>query len=399
MDPGKNMENFRSNVREYLKRSAETKLKIGVFTISRLAVFGVAIAILVMAAFALIYILYGNQETQLYLERTPVTLPADYRVDDGILSYRTDSSLETFYGKSSKEVDSAKLYASIDGYDVSETLTILYAGNAVQVRGRQGFSLSAGTISDVRAGKSHAAVLFRNPAGENHIQLLDSDGVSLNTILLNDSTVVAFDFLDAGNGRELLWVSTLDVGQFTEESLVRIYDCDRKGTLLFYSASFYNQTVYDVYLSEQCLFLVGTQDIVRYHREDDGGFTSEKDRIAVFGSTVVDFAYVEESAYFITIPHIGDGTNSHLFRLLTISQTDDTWATVMQVHTASPIVGAFLMESQIRVLTKESFTAYSYTGAVREQIELKEFPSAAYRYSDTEFLFLTETECFRAYMK
>lgn len=393
------MENFRSNVREYLRKSSETKLTIGVFTISRLAVFGVAIAILIVAAFALIYILYGNQETQLILERTPVVLRSNYRVDDGILSCQTDNSLETFHGRSSKEVDSAALYASIDGYDVSETMTILYAGNAVQVRNRQGFSINGGTVTDVRAGKNYAAALFQNQAGENHIQLLDSDGVSLNTIILNDSAVVAFDFLDAGNGKELLWVSTLDVGQFTEESLVRIYDCDRKGSLLFYSASFYSQTVYDVYLSDQCLFLVGTQDIVRYNREDDGGFTSEKDRFAVFGSTIVDFAFVEESAYFITIPHIGDGTNSHLFRLLTTSQTDDTWATVMQVHTASPIVGAFLMESQIRVLTKESFTAYSYTGAVREQIELKEIPLAAYRYNDTEFLFLTETECFRAYMK
>lgn len=395
------MNEFWSNIKSYFAKSADTKLTVGSFTISRLAVFGLAALILLVALFALIYLMYGSNEIELVLDRTPVNVHYRYRINDSVVSYQTDTALVKFDATTDKELASADLNAAIDGYDVSDTLTIVYSGNVVKVQDRQGFTLSGGTVQDVRVGKSHAAVLFLNPTGETRILLLRVKANSLetvNTIVFSASSVVAFDFVSTGD-HELLWVSTIDVGQFAEESIVRIYDCALDGALTYYSSPFYNQTIHDLFLSEQCMFLIGTQDIIRYDREEDGGFTPEKHRARIYGSHVVDFTVVEESAYFLVVPDIQNEAGSHLFRLITISQTDDPWATMMQIHTASPVVGAFLQHSQIRVLTQTHFTIYSYTGSQREQLELSEVPVFAHRYSEDAFLLFTNDDCYRATLK
>lgn len=395
------MKEFWNNLKAYWEKSADTKITIGSVTISRLAVFGIAAVILIAALIALIYLMYGSNEMELVTERIPVDAHQTYRINDSVLSFQTDDSLVKFNLKTDKEPSTAHLNAAIDGYDVSEELTIVYSANVVKVQDRQGFTLSGGSVQDVRVGKSHAAVLFLNPTGDTRILLLrvkNNTLETLNTIVFNSSSVVAFDFASTENG-ELLWVSTVDVGQFAEEAIVRIYDCSLDGTLIYYSSPFYNQTIHDMYLSEQCMFLIGTQDIIRYDREADGGFTSEKHRTRIYGSHVVDFTAVEESAYFIVVPDIANEVGQHLFRLITISQTDDPWATMMQIHTASPIVGAFLQGSQIRVLTQTHFTIYTYTGSQREQLELKEVPVFAYRYSEEYFLMLTRDDCYRVSLK
>ncbi len=390
------MSNFGLRVREYLRESAERKLRIGRMTVSRLAIIGVGAGILVAAVAGLLYFLYGNRSSDLHYARADVASGYQYRVKDDLVTYRADNRLYTYDGAR----NDLTYYSleGIEGYDTSASMTIVYAGSNFQIQGfDQYLTISSGVILDARAGRNYAALLFKTPGddrSERFILIVDREMHSVTTIPFKDSEIVAFDFLNAGS-TELLWVSTMDVGQFTEESVVRIYDCGQNGALIHYTSAFYNQSVYNAYLSDRCLFLVGTQTIVRYDREDGGGFSAERDRVRVYGSTIVDFAAGSETAYFIALPDAAEGERNSLVRLITISQTDDLWSNVMQKYMPSPIVGAFLHGDSICVFTDAIFLQYSYAGKKLKDLELRDRPIAVLEYGETGFLMITESDGWR----
>ena len=380
-------------IREYLRESADRKLMIGRLTVSRLTIFGIAAGILLAAVFALIYLVYGKRDTVLTYTRTDIDMGFSYRMKRNLLSYRSSDYLFTYDG----ERNAITFYElhGIDGYDSSPSMTVVYAGATLQLQGSdEQVTLSNGTILDVRAGTNFAAILFQGPYGDHRVMIIDRQLQVINTLSYNDSKVVAFDFVTTGS-TELLWVSTMDVKQFSEESIVRIYDCRNNGAMIHYSSAFYNQSIYDVYLDDRCLFLVGTQAIIRYDRDDSGGFSAERDRVRVYGSTVVDFQPGAESAYFIALPDAAENEQNSLVRLITISQTDDLWSTVMQKYLPAPIVGAYVHKDSICVFTTENFLQYSFAGKPLNDLEQEHVPSAVYEFGDTGFLVVGDDACYR----
>ena len=383
-----------SRFREYLRESADRKLSIGRMTVSRLTIFGIAAGILVAAVAAIAILVLGKRDTGLVFTRADVVNGYQYRMKDDTVNYRTEDRIYTF--DCAKNISTFYAAPRIDGYDSSASMTIVYAGSQFQIQGAgMQMSISGGTILDVRAGKNYAALLFKESGAdrdERFIQIVDREMNSINRLSFKDCEVVAFDFLD-DDTTELLWVSTMDVGQFTEESIVRIYDCGREGAMVHYSAPFYNQSVYKLYLSDRCLFLVGTHSIMRYDREENGGFSAERDRVRIYGSTIVDFAPGTESAYFIALPVAAEGEENSLIRLITISQTDDLWSSVMQKYMPSPVVGAFLHGGSICVFTKEHYLQYSYVGKPLSDIEPEYTPLAVYEYGEDGFFLVSEQNC------
>ncbi len=389
------MSNLGERIREYIRDSADRKLTIGRMTVSRLAFFGLAAGILAVGIVALIVVVMSKREKGLTFERADVIAGYTYRMKDDRLSYRTEDRIYTY--DAAKDVSTYYPIANIEGYDSSDSMTVVYAGSQFMIQGADGVkALTSGTILDVRAGTNYAALLFKNPGAdrdERFILIIDSAMRSVNQISFKDSEIVAFDFLNMGT-TELLWVSTMDVGQFTEESIVRIYDCSGGGVMIHYTSPFYNQAIYNVYLSDRCLFMVGTQSIIRYDREE-GGFSAERDRVRVYGSTIVDFAAGTETAYFIALPVAAEGEENSLVRLITISETDDLWSNVMQKYMPSPVVGAFLFNGNICVFTRENFLQFTYAGKKLLDLEPQYVPAAAFRYGSDGFLIVTEQNCYR----
>ena len=389
------MSNFGERIREYIRDSADRKLTIGRMTVSRLAFFGVAAGILVVGVLALLFLVLTKRDKGLTFTRADVVGGYTYRMKDDVLSYRTEDRLYTY--DAAKDVSTFFPIANIEGYDSSASMTIVYAGAQFKIQGAEKtLALQSGTILDVRAGKNFAALLYRIPVDdrdERFIEIINRDMQSINTLSFKDSEIVAFGFLDTGS-TELLWVSTMDVGQFTEESIVRIYDCGSGGSMIHYTVPFYNQAIYNLYLSDRCLFMVGTQSIIRYDREDDG-FSAERDRVRVYGSTIVDFSAGTETAYFIALPVAAEGEENSLVRLITISETDDLWSNVMQKYMPSPVVGAFLFNGTICVFTRENFLQFSFAGKKLLDLEPEYEPVAAFRYGANGFLVVTEQNCYR----
>jgi hypothetical protein len=381
-------------IREYIRDSADRKLTVGRMAVSRLAFFGLAAGIVIVGAIALIAVLMAKREKGLTFARADVISGYTYRMKDDLLTYRTEDRLYTYDG--TKDVSTYYPIANIEGYDTSDSMTIVYAGSQFKIQGVETLSLTSGTILDVRAGKNYAALLFKNPGAdrdERFILIIDRQMHSINQISFKDSEIVAFDFLDTGT-TELLWVSTMDVGQFTEESIVRIYDCGKEGAMIHYTSPFYNQTIYNLYLSDRCLFMVGTQSIIRYDREESG-FSAERDRVRVYGSTIVDFSAGSETAYFIALPVAAEGEENSLVRLITISETDDLWSNVMQKYMPSPVVGAFLFNENICVFTREDFLQFSFAGKKLLDLEPQYKPVAAFCCGSVGFLVVTEQNCYR----
>ena len=391
------MKEFWTRIRIYLRESAERKLMIGRMSVSRLTIFGVAAGILLAAVLALIYLTYGKRDTALTYARADVRGGYSYRMRDNLLSYRAENYLYTYDGE--RNVSTFYELGTIDGYDVSSSMAIAYSGSAFLIPGVQRNAqpkvLSNGTILDVRAGANYAAILFENPNGDRHILIVTRAMESVSTLSFKDGDVVAFDFVRSG-ASELLWVSTMDVKQFTEESIVRLYDCRNGGAMVHYTSAFYNQSIYNAYLSDTCLFLIGTQAIIRYDRDEDGGFSAERDRVRVYGSTIVDFSAGPESAYFIALPDAAEGGENNLVRLITVSETDYLWSTVMQKYMPAPVVGAFLHQNRVCVFTRENFLQFSFAGKKLLDVEQQYVPNAVFEYGDTGFLVLTDDACYRA---
>ena len=394
------MSDFGERIREYIRDSADRKLTIGRMTVSRLAFFGVAAGILVVGVLALLFLVLSKRDKGLTFTRADVISGYTYRMKDDMLSYRTEDRIYTY--DAAKDVSTYYAINSIEGYDSSAAMTVVYAGPRFKIQGAEKtLALQSGTILDVRAGKNYAALLYRIPVAdrdERFIEIIRLDTQSremrsVNSISFKDSEVVGFGFLDTGT-TELLWVSTMDVGQFTEESIVRIYDCSNGGSMIHYTTPFYNQAIYNLYLSDRCLFMVGTQSIIRYDREDDG-FSAERDRVRVYGSTIVDFSAGAETAYFIALPVAAEGEENSLVRLITISETDDLWSNVMQKYMPSPVVGAFLFNGTICVFTRENFLQFSFAGKKLLDLEPEYTPVAAFRYGAEGFLVMTEQSCYR----
>lgn len=379
-------------IREYLRESAERKLTVGRMTVSRLTIFGLAAGILVVAIGALIYLVYGKRDSALVYSRSDVDMGFTYRQNDNRLSYRTDDYLFSYDG----DRDSLSFYDlhGIDGYDTSATMTVVYAGSTVQMQGSSKQVTTVGTVIDVRAGTNFAAILIQNQNGNHSVAIVDRQLNSINSITYQGSQVVAFDFI-SDSSNEYLWVSTMDVKQFSEESIVRIYDCRNGGAMIHYSNAFYNQSIYNLYLDDRCLFLIGTQAIIRYDRDSSGGFTAERDRVRVYGSTVTDFLPGTESAYFIALPDAAENEKNSLVRLITISQTDDLWSTVMQKYLPAPVVGAYLHNNSICIFTEENFLQYSFAGKKLNDLEQEHIPNAVYELGDAGFLAMCGDGCFR----
>ncbi len=394
------MREFWENIKARLQKLGEEEIKIFGRGIKRSYLLLAAVLIVAIAILAPIVVSLSNREVSLELERTDIEPGRTYRVNDGIVFYETPNHYVSIDPNNSTHVEQIELYVDADGYDMSSSVRLLYLGSSAQIWGQDAFVMGGGeTILSGRAGRRYAALLYRNQYGDSRILLVDAlarpTTQVIATIPIAGGEVTAFGFLEADD-TELLWVSTVDVNQFSEESLVRVYNCDREGALIFYSASFYNQTIEDVMMTRSCLYLIGTQDLVRYDRTEDG-FSSERARVSIYGSRIVACKESEDrsSAYFVTLPETDAGEQTHLFRLLTVSQSDEAWATVLQQFMPSPIVSAFLQNNRVCIVTEDAYEEYTYAGKSQLTLELDVKPTSVIP-AESSFLLFTDTAVYRA---
>ncbi|MDO4565291.1 MAG: hypothetical protein Q4C04_06725 [Clostridia bacterium] len=350
------------------------------------AVLAVGLAV-IGGAIAMVVLLFGNRDIKLVSERLSLPAQADYRVRDGSISYVADNTLNLYDAESGKSRQ-LPLNAEIDGYAVRDDVVVVHDGGMVHIENAEAVTL-IGTAREVRMGKDYVAVLRTGGQGSDSIVVFDYNAQVAGEVLdFSDSKVTNFGFY-TDNGRELLWIISVETEQNTPVTTVKMFDYGAGGTISYLSP-FYDQFVETLYFTDDSIFVVGTQDIVRY--SITGG--REKYRVGIYGNKVLDMTASEGTASFLLAPR-EDEPFYHL-RLLRIAEADDALSSWRHITLTEPIVNAFLQGGYIKIVAEENVYIYTYAGRNPATLPLEGSAYEAYKLTDTYFVYFTEDGLYRA---
>ena len=200
--------------------------------------------------------------------------------------------------------------------------------------------------------------------------------------------VVNFGF-ETGYDRELLWVICVNTQASLPVTTVRLYDYNNSGAMSYYP-SFYEQSIERVYFTENSVFLVGTEDIIRYNMDS----SRERYRVGIYGKEVMDIAVSNGTVRFLLKPR--GASNEHVLYTLALAEADAPNTTMLTVYVGENIVNAFLQSNGIRIVTRTRMISYTYSGKNTPSADiLLDYPAdMALKLNDSSFLLVSGDDCY-----
>lgn len=343
------------------------------------------------AGIALMILLFGNKDVKLKYAQIDISSGMSYRVKDGTVSYIAEDYITSYNVNDGKE-KTLQLQSQIDGYAMRDSKFVVFADGEVHIEDMASSITLTGVVRDVRMGKDYIAVLRTNTQGSDSIVIFDYAGNTAGEVLdFSGSKVTGFGFYTE-HGRELLWIISVAVDQNTPVTTVKMFDYGQGG-ITSYLSPFYDQSVENLFFTENSIFVIGTQDIVRYAIE--GG--KEKYRIPIYGNKVLDMVSDEEMATFLLAPRNAATWNS--VRVVRATETDEVVPIIRRYSVSEPILGAFLQESGIRFVTQQHMYIFGYSGRLLNTLELEYTPIQVYKFDDSNLLLVSENALYRMYAK
>ena len=356
----------------------------------RLILFALVAIVLFGGIFAVFYLMFRQRDASLSYERLSIDADMDYDVSGGYLTYASSTDLVQVNINDTKKSTITHLDSgSIGGFGVSSTMTAVYAGSNLQLRYFETLTLN-GTIRGVACGERHCAALRTNDiSGLDSIVVFNASAEAVgNPIDFAESKVVNFGF-ETGYGRELLWVICVNTQASLPVTTVRLYDYNNGGSMSYYP-SFYEQSIERVYFTENSVFLVGTEDIIRYNMDS----SRERYRVGIYGKEVMDIAVSNGTVRFLLKPR---GTsNEHILYTLALAEADAPNTTMLTVYVGENIVNAFLQSNGIRIVTRTRMISYTYSGKNTPSADIElAFPAdMALKLNDSSFLLVSGDDCY-----
>ena len=355
----------------------------------RLILFALVAIVLSGGVFAVFYLMFRQRDASLTYEKLDIDANMDYHVSGGYLTYASATDLIQVNTSDTKKSIVTNLPTAIDGFGVSSTITAVYAGSNLQLRNFKTLTLN-GTIRGVACGGSHCAALRTNEVnGLDSIVVFNASAEAVgNPIDFSESKVVNFGF-ETGYGRELLWVICVNTQASLPVTTVRLYDYNNGGAMSYYP-SFYEQSIERVYFTEDSVFLIGTEDIVRYNLDS----SRERYRVGIYGKEVMDVAISSGTVRFLLKPR--GSSNEHILYTLALAEADAPNTTMLTVYVGENIVNAFLQSNGIRIVTRTRMISYTYSGknSPSADIELEYPADAALKLNDSSFLLVSGDDCY-----
>lgn len=340
---------------------------------------------LVVGVFAAVYLLFGQEDEILTYNSMPIEGGYSYVVSDNYLTYATESQLWQV-NLLNDSVTYSDFERGVDGFSVSSSMTACYAGADFHIRGFNGVTLT-GPIRSVSAGLRYCAVLKTNSAGQDTIVIFTASGESVfEQIDFTDNKVVSFGF-DTEDGRETLWVICVNVEAARPATTVRLYDYNNGGTMSYYPV-FYDQGIEKLTFTEDSVFIIGTQDIIRYARSG----SREQYRVGIYGKKVIDFRVSGENVYFLLQPR--DSSASHTIYVIALAEADSANETSMALYSGESIISAFLQSGGIRVITPSRYISYSYSGKKSQDVVLEHPVDSVVELDNSRFLLTSGKDCY-----
>ena len=355
----------------------------------RLILFGLVAIALFGGIFVVFYLMFRQRDASLTYEKLIIQANMDYNVSGGYLTYASSTELIQVNTADTKKSLVTNLPTAIDGFGVSSAITAVYAGSSLQLRNFPTLTLN-GIIRGVACGQSHCAALRTSDVtGLDSIVVFNASAEAVSEpIDFAESKVINFGF-ETGHGRELLWVICVNTQASLPVTTVRLYDYNNNGAMTYYP-SFYEQSIERVYFTENSVFLVGTEDIIRYNLDS----SRERYRVGIYGKDVLDVAESGGTVRFLLKPRSSD--NEHILYSLALAEADAPNTTMLTVYVGENIVNAFLQSSGIRIVTRTRMISYTYAGKNTPSADIElDFPAdVAIKLNESSFLLVSGEDCY-----
>ena len=358
----------------------------------RLILFGLVALVLSGGLFAVFYLMFRQRDVSLTYEKLGIQANMDYIVSGNYLSYASATDLVQVNINDTKKSTITHLdNGAIDGFGVSSTMTAAYVGSSLQLRNFDTLTLN-GTIRGVACGEGHCAALRTNDMnGLDSIVVFNASAEAVgNPIDFSESKVVNFGF-ETKYGREMLWVICVNTQASLPVTTVRLYDYNNGGTMSYYP-SFYEQSIERVYFTEDSVFLVGTEDIIRYSMDS----SRERYRVGIYGKEVMDVSASGGTVRFLLKPR--GSSNQHTLYTLALAEADAPNTTMLTVYVGENIVNAFLQASGIRIVTRTRMISYTFSGKNSPSADIiLSYPADnALKLDESSFLLVSGDDCYIA---
>lgn len=334
------------------------------------------LALALIGAAALIYqFIFNKQESTVSMAITPIATSSTYiNTGDGLL-YQTDGQIHFYHLTDSKKNYTYGMGASDIRMSGSESMTVVFNEAQLQVVGEKTPLTFTGFIKEVECGVGHLAVLRQADDGKESVLIITKSGEQIEDLSFEGQYIVDFGFYTAKN--EMLWIETLGIDTGTPITTISTYDFVQKEiTGLIHVQS---QLVDQIYITPNSLFVVATNQIIRYTHEGN----KEVYRTTIFGYKAVDFSNASGTPTFLLTTRGGD---FHTVKMLTLEEGADADPVETMLQLPTEGVAAFIMNTRLVVVSREQMYTYTIKGKLSITATFEQPIDAAAKLTDQKLL-------------
>jgi len=349
------------------RRKKKRKNNTLLFSIITLVVLGIGLLIF--------QFLFNKQEATVEMEMTPISTASTYiNTGDGLL-YQTDGQIHFYHLTDSKKNYTYGMGASDIRISGSEDMTVVFNTAQLQVVGEKTPLTFTGTITEVECGTDYLAVLRTAEDGTEGLHIITKDGEQVSDIAYTDQCIVDFGFYTTTT--EMLWIETLSINTGTPMTTISTYDLSKREVTGMIHVQ--NQLVDKVYITQDSMFVVATNQIIRYIHEGN----KEIYRTTIYGYEVVDFSNASGTPTFLLTTRGGD---FHTVKILTLKEDSapEPVETTLQLPTEG--VSAFIMANRLVVVSREQLFNYTIKGVLSATATFEQPVDEAVKLNDTKLL-------------
>ncbi len=338
-----------------------------IFSVVTLGILGIGLVIF--------QFIFNKQEATVSMDITPISTTSTYiSTGDGLL-YQTDGQIHFYHLTDNKKNYTYGMGASNIRMSGSESMTVVFNESQLQVVGEKTPLTFTGVVEEVECGTKHLAVLRKAEDGTESVIVVNKSGEQIADLPFADQCIVDFGFYTTAN--EMLWIETLNVSTGMPMTTISTYDLNKQEVTGLIHVQ--NQLVNDIYITPSSMFVVCTNQIIRYIHEGN----KEIYRTMIYGYEVLDFSFASGTPTFLLTTRGGD---FHTVRIMTLAEADAPALVETTLQLPAEGVSAFIMGSRLSVASREQLFTYTTKGKLSATATFEQPIDAAIKLTDAKLL-------------
>ena len=349
------------------KKKKKKKNRTLLFSMITLGALGIALVIF--------QFVFNKQAETVSMDITPISTTSTYiNTGDGLL-YQTDGQIHFYHLTDSKKNYTYGMGASDIRMSGSESMTVVFNKAQLQVVGEKTPLTFTGSVEEVECGTGHLAVLQAAEDGSESVLIITRSGEQIDDLPFADQSIIDFGFYKTDN--EMLWIETLNVSTGTPMTTISTYDLSKKEVTGLIHVQ--NQLVNDVFITPNSMFVVCTNQIIRYIHAGN----KEIYRTMIYGYEALDFSFASGTPTFLLTTRVGD---FHAVRILTLAADAEPSPVETTLQLPTEGVSAFIMGSKLAVASREQLFTYTLKGKLSSTATFEQPIDAAVKLTDSKLL-------------